>query len=242
MPLSAWQVLPGSKGIVLLQEYFTASSYHVRTSDGQTLWAEYLESEEIIRRAQLSECPIDPGSSADNLASYLRELRAGLLSQRSVTCTQSATGMQIESSHSLGNDVMLTWTFQLANMGNLILPSLIQPLMAQTVYYNNAMTKLLDLCGEKDKFLQEMLEAQEKASQQTASNDDPHYLPRRKRALLEKFDADAWRDELRSRINTSLLLSSMAEYSELACEDRDFESDWLALTKDVDMVCKRLKL
>ena len=234
MPLSAWQVLPGCKNNVLLQEFFTASSYHVRATDGQMIWAEYLESEDIIRRAQLSECLIDPGSSTDNLASFLRELRAGLLSQRFVKYTQTATGMQIESSHSLGNDVILTWTFQLATMDSPILRSLIQPLMAQTVYYNNAMTKLLELCSEKDKFLQELLEAQEKASQQTVSKDDPHYLPRRKRALLDKFDADTWREELRSRINTSL---SIAEYSDLACEDSDFKSDWYALTKNVDMVC-----
>ena len=114
--------------------------------------------------------------------------------------------------------VHLTWTFYLLPYGDS--KSIILPLARMGLYYYDAMNSLLSIIEKKDVHLEAL---QEKLKDLGGS-----YFPRKYRGLLDFFEVEKWRDELREGVRGEGKLSGWQLFRRWGEVDEEGRLDWEA--------------
>lgn len=134
----------------------------------------------------------------------------------------------------------LAWTFYFVPQGDI--KSLVIPLARLGLFYHDAMTALLSIIEQKDVHITAL---REKLNESGAK-----YIPRKHKPLLDFFEEDKWRDELRNGAKgdsvTGLdVFKRWGEFGEEGKIDWEASVDVLGLwteEKDNDTVRCRLSL
>ena len=112
----------------------------------------------------------------------------------------------------------MTWTFYLLPHGDI--KSIILPLARMGLFYHDAMDSLLSIIQKKDVHL---VALQEKLKDLGGS-----YFPRKYRGLLDSFEVEKWRDELRDGVKGEQRVSGWEVFRRWGEVDEDGRMDWEA--------------